>query len=82
MSFSASPTESFDVIVVGGGEAHEFIIRSQRQRSWSGEKLGLNSKYSLQTDVVESDLGVVIDIDQDEIAVTFSRFKGEFVFTQ
>ena len=31
MSFSAAPTESFDVIVVGGAEAHGFIIRFWRR---------------------------------------------------
>tara|TARA_B100000459_G_C8390232_1_gene120227 strand:+ start:260 stop:490 length:231 start_codon:yes stop_codon:yes gene_type:complete len=40
----------------------------------------LNSKRSIQADVVQGDLGVVIDVSQDEIAVKLSDFKGEFIF--
>ena len=40
----------------------------------------MNSESSVQSDVVEGDLGVIIDISQDEIAVKFSYFKGEFIF--
>ena len=46
----------------------------------SGEKLGLKSKHSLQVNVVERDLRVVIDVGQDEITVKFSYFKREFIF--
>ena len=47
---------------------------------WSGEQFGLNSQHSVQTDVAESDLGVVVDVSQDEMSVEFSCFKGEFIF--
>ena len=65
----------------GSGEAHGFIIRGHRRVEWSGEELGLSSERSDQADVVKSDLGVVLDVTQDEISVAFGCFKGEFVFT-
>ena len=40
----------------------------------------MNSKRTVQADVVQGDLGVVIDVSQDEIAVKLSDFKGEFIF--
>ena len=47
---------------------------------WSGEELGLSSERSDQADVVKSDLGVVLDVTQDEISIAFGCFKGEEVF--
>ena len=65
----------------GSGEAHWFIIRRQVRMKWSGEKLRLNSKQSVQIDIAQGDLRVVVDVSQDEISIKFSCFKGEFVFT-
>ena len=65
----------------GSGEAHWFIIRRQVRMKWSGEKLRLNSKQSVQIDIAQGDLGVVVDVSQDEISIKFSCCKGEFVFT-
>ena len=39
----------------------------------------MNSKRSVQADVVEGDLGVAFEVTQDEIAVKFSGFKGELL---
>ena len=38
----------------------------------------MNSKSGAKSDVVESDLGAVIEISQDQIAAKFSGFEGEF----
>jgi len=43
-----------------------------------GEELRMNSKSGVKSDVVESDLGVVVEISQNEIAAKFSGFEGEF----
>ena len=40
----------------------------------------MSYKHSFQADVAESDLGVVIDVSQDEMSIEFSCCKGEFVF--
>ena len=40
----------------------------------------MNSKRTVQADVVQGDLGLVIDVSQDEIAVKLSDFKGEVIF--
>ena len=39
----------------------------------------MNSQHSVQTDVAESDMGVVVDVSQDEMSVKFSCCKGEFI---
>ena len=39
----------------------------------------MNSKRSVQADVVQGDLGLAIEVSQDEIAVKFSGFKGELL---
>ena len=64
----------------GSGAAHDFLIRRHRRMMWLRKQLGLNSQHSVQIGVVDSDLGVVIDVSEDEMSVEFSCFEGEFIF--